>query len=252
MHFAWRSRIDGESNEIFNSLVHGSVIVLHDLELWWERSGEKGLETIRHIKQLVDNFSSKCLFIVNLNPFAYEVLKRVEDLDTFSLGSIRCRPFNSFELRQLILLRHKSSGLQFTFGNKSEEEINEITLARLFNRVFEYSHGNPGMAMNAWLCSMKKFSGKTISISMPAISDTEVINKLPAMWSMICIQLLMHKRMSLKKLSQVLSQQEDEIGEQLRAMTRIGIVKARNMELYGLNPYIEFLLINVFRKKEWI
>lgn len=246
------TRIDGDSNEIFNSLVHGSVIVLHDLELWWERSGEKGLETIRHIKQLVDSFSSKCLFIVNLNPFAYEVLKRVEELDTFSLGTIRCRPFNSFELRQLILLRHKSSGLQFTFGNKNEEDINEIVLARVFNRIFEYSHGNPGMAMNAWLCSMEKFTGKNISMSMPIISDTEVINKLPALWSMICIQLLMHKRMSLKKLSQVISQQEEEIGEQLNAMTRIGIVKARNMELYGLNPYIEFLLISVFRKKEWI
>ena len=246
------TRIDGDSHEIFNSLVHGSVIVLHDLELWWERSGEQGLDTIRHIKQLVDSFSSKCLFIANLNPFAYEVLKRVEELDTFSLGTIRCRPFNSFELRQLILLRHKSSGLQYTFGNRQEEDINEISLARLFNRIFEYSHGNPGMAMNAWLCSMKKFSGKTIDMSMPVISDTEVINRLPAFWSMICIQLLMHKRMSLKKLSHVLSQEEEEIGEQLRAMTRIGIVKARNMELYGLNPFIEFLLISVFRKKEWI
>ncbi len=246
------TRMEGDSNEIFNSLVYGSVMVLHDLELWWERAGEDGLDTIRHIKKLIDLFSSKCLFIANLNPFAYEVLKRVEELDTYSLGTIRCRPFNSFEIRELLLLRHKSSGLQFNLGNKAEEDVTEISLARLFNRIFEYAHGNPGMAMNAWLCGIKKLSGKTISISMPVISDTAAINKLPAVWSMICVQLLMHKRMSLRKLSRVLSQSEGEIDEQLKAMTRMGIVKARNMELYGLNPYIEFLLIGEFRKKEWI
>jgi hypothetical protein len=168
------TRIEGDSNEIFNSLVHGSVIVIHDLELWWERSGEEGLQTIRHIKRLIDAYSHKCLFMVNLNPFAYEVLKKTESLDTYSLGTIRCKPFNAFDLRRLVLTRHKSSGLQFVMGKKAEAEVGEVALARMFNHVFEYSHGNPGMAMNAWLCSIVKYQDRTLVLTMPEIPDLTV------------------------------------------------------------------------------
>ncbi len=38
----------------------------------------------------------------------------------------------------------------------------------------------------------------------------------------------------------------------LRAMVRLGVIKSNNMEVYGLNPYIEFLMIKVFHEKEWI
>ncbi len=246
------TRIEGESNDIFGSLVHGSVVVIHDLELWWERSGEDGLKGIQYIKRLIDAYSHKCLFIVNLNPFAYEVLKNTEALDAYSLGTIRCQAFNAFELRELILSRHKSSGMQFKLGKKDEGDINEIALARLFNRVFEYSHGNPGMAMNAWLSSIIQYKDKTIEMKMPEVSDISVLDKFPTIWNMVSLQLLMHKRMSYEKLNRVLSENPDKVKETLRAMVRIGLVKVNSMEVYGLNPYIEYLLIKVFHEKEWL
>lgn len=246
------TRIEGDTNEIFNALIHGSVIVIHDLELWWERSGEGGLETIRYVKNLVDNYSNKCLFIVNMNPFAYEVLKETESLDTYSLGTIRCKPFNAYELRQLILTRHKSSGLQFTMGKRVEEEMGEVVLARMFNHIFEYSHGNPGMSMNAWLCGISKYHDKTLNLATPVIPDRSVFKNLPTMWNIICLQLLLHKRMSLDKLVRVLDERRENVDEPIRAMVRLGIIKAKSMEVYGLNPYLEFLLIKVFHEKEWI
>ncbi len=246
------TRIEGEANEIFNALVHGSVVVIHDMELWWERAGEEGLQTIRHIKNLIDTYSHKCLFIVNLNPFAFEVLRKIEALDTYSISIIRCQPFNAYELRQLILSRHKSSGLTFSLNNKEEVAINEITLARLFNKIFEYAHGNPGMAMNAWLRSIVQYKEKNIRITMPEKSDISVLYQFPTLWNMIALQMLMHKRMTFEKLCKVLSEKPEIINEPLRAMVRIGVIKKNSMDVYGLNPYIEFLLIKVFHKKEWV
>ncbi|MEQ9415038.1 MAG: ATP-binding protein, partial [Cyclobacteriaceae bacterium] len=246
------TRMEGDANEIFNALTHGTVLVIHDLELWWERAGDDGLRTIRLIKDLVDTYSHKCLIMVNMNPFAYEVLRKVEALDTYSLSTIRCQHFNAYDLRQLILTRHKSSGILFKLGDKLEADVNEVRLARLFNQIFEYSHGNPGMAMNAWLKGIIAFKDKTIVIKSPAALDIGVLHNFSTEWSMIAIQLLMHKRVTLEKLCRVLEEKPENILHTVRAMVRMGVVKKSSMEVYGLNPYVEFLLIKVFHEKEWL
>lgn len=246
------TRMEGDPNEIFNALTHGSVLVIHDLELWWERVGDDGLRTIRLIKDLVDTYSHKCLVMVNMNPFAYEVLKKVEALDTYSLSTIRCQHFNAFDLRQLILFRHKSSGMLFKLGDRIETAVNEMRLARLFNQIFDYSHGNPGMAMNAWLKGITSFKDKTISIQSPNTLDISVLHRFSTEWNMIALQLLMHKRVTIEKLVRVLEERPENIMRAVRAMVRMGVVKKNSMEVYGLNPYIEFLLIKVFHEKEWL
>jgi hypothetical protein len=246
------TRMEGDVNEIFNALTHGTVLVIHDLELWWERAGDDGLRTIQLIKDLVDTYSHKCLIIANMNPFAYEVLKKVEALDTYSLSTIRCQHFNAYDLRQLILTRHKSSGILFKLGDKLESDVNEVRLARLFNQIFEYSHGNPGMAMNAWLKGITAFKDKTIVIRQPSNIDITVLHSLSTEWNMIALQLLMHKRVTFEKLCRVLSEKPENIMHTVRAMVRMGVVKKSSMDVYGLNPYIEFLLIKVFHEKEWL
>lgn len=246
------TRMEGDVNEIFKTLAHGSVLVIHDLELWWERAGDDGLRTIRLIKDLVDTYSHKCLIIVNLNPFAFEVLKKAEALDTYSLGTIRCQPFDAYDLRQLILSRHKSSGMQFKLGGRLETDVNEVRLARMFNSIFENTHGNPGMAMNVWLRGITELRDKTIVIKPPGVTDIRVLYNLSTEWNMIALQLLMHKRASFEKLCRILSEKPENIMHSVRAMVRIGILKKNSMEVFGLNPYIEVLLLKVFHEKEWL
>ena len=246
------TRMEGDVHEVFNALAHGAVLVIHDLELWWERAEDDGLRTIRLIKDLVDTYSHKCLIVVNMNPFAYEVFKKAEALDTYSLSTIRCQHFNAYDLRQLILFRHKSSGILFKLRDRLEANVNEVRLARLFNQIFEYSHGNPGMAMNAWLKGITAFKDKTITIKPPNVVDLSVLHNLSTEWNMIAIQLLMHKRATVEKLCRVLTEKPENILPALRAMVRMGVVKKNSMEVYGLNPYVEFLLIKVFHEKEWL
>lgn len=69
---------------------------------------------------------------------------------------------------------------------------------------------------------------------------------------MIALQLLMHKRATVEKLCRVLTEKPENILPALRAMVRMGVVKKNSMEVYGLNPYVEFLLIKVFHEKEWL
>ena len=246
------TKFDGDATQILSLLPHNSMIVIHDLEMWWERTEENGLTMIRYLKSLVEEFSAKCLFIVNMNPYAFAVINTAEQLDTHCAGIIRCVPFNSFELKQLVMTRHKSSGLSLNFGSGVTDKFGEIRLARIFNNLFAYSKGNPGVAMNAWLAGIQDYADKTISWRAPVIKDGDVFAEMPETWAHLCLQLLLHKRMSLEKIVRSVQLDKDQITESLAVLKRLQLVSIRGNSIYYLNPNIEFLLIKHFTEKEWI
>jgi len=246
------TKFDGDAAQILSLLPHNSLIVLHDMELWWERSEAGGLTMIRYLKTLVEEFSSRCLFIANMNPYAFEVINTAEPLDTHCAGVIRCAPFNSFELKQLVMTRHKSSGLAIHFGSGSSESFGEIRLARIFNNLFTYSKGNPGVAMNAWLTGIQDFSDKTITWKTPSIKDGDVFTEIPETWEHLCLQLLLHKRMSLEKMLRAVQMEKNQIINGLAIMKRLQLLSLRGNSIYYLNPNLEFMLVNQFKEKEWI
>jgi hypothetical protein len=246
------TQLEGDSSQIINLLPHNSILVIHDLELWWERSERNGLTAVRHIKSLIEQFSSKCLFVINMNPFAHGIINVAEPLDTYCSGIVRCLPFNSFELKKLLTTRHQSSGLNLDFGSGSVDTHSEIRMAHKFNKLFSYSAGNPGVAMNAWLSGIQEFSDKTILWKNPHIVNEDAFEEMPEVWSHLCIQLLLHKRMSWDKLIRTIAIEENQMMNALQAMKRLQIVSVRNANIYFLNPTIEFLLIRNFSKRGWV
>jgi amino acid transporter len=246
------TKIDGNTHQILSLLPYNSMVVVHDLELWWERSQSSGLTVVRYLKSLVDEFATKCLFIVNMNPFAYLAINVAEPIDTHCAGVIRCVPFNSHELRQLIITRHKSSGLFLDFGSGVGEKLSEIRLARIFNSLFSVSKGNPGVVMNSWLSGIREFQDRVITWREQTVYDADVFSEFPPAWSHISLQLLLHKRMNLEKILRTVALDHEEIARSLSAMTRLRLLTVRGSGVYYLNPYVEFLFIAYFTEKEWI
>ena len=56
----------GSANSLFSILPEGSVVVFHDLELWWERS-EDGHAVLEEIVRLIESHGSRCFFILGIN-----------------------------------------------------------------------------------------------------------------------------------------------------------------------------------------
>ncbi|HEX7015815.1 MAG TPA: hypothetical protein VF191_09910, partial [Cyclobacteriaceae bacterium] len=138
----------GVSNDlpgIMNSLPTHSVVVIHDLELWWERTRD-GMRAIDMIMDMIAAYSDRILFIVNMNTFAADLIHSINGFKERFIGVISCTPMSSMDLKNLILTRHRSSGLELALDN-GKSEISEIALARLFNHYFNYADGNPGLAM---------------------------------------------------------------------------------------------------------
>ncbi|MFO7256854.1 MAG: hypothetical protein DIU61_004105 [Bacteroidota bacterium] len=235
---------------IMNSLPHHTVVVIHDLELWWERTPQ-GMQAFEMIMDMIAAYSDRIVFIANMNPFAAELIHAVNGFKDRFIGVMPCSPMSSMELKNLILTRHRSSGLEFALDNV-KSDVSEIALARLFNDYFNYTEGNPGVAMNAWLSNIVRVEENRVVIRAPRRPDTEVLDALPPAWNLIILQLILHKRMSEAKLLRVFRNDFPDLLTHLRSLVRAGLIGRDVDGCYGLNNFIEPFVIRVFKQKDWL
>ncbi len=241
--------ISRNKSEIYNTIPYGSVFVIHDMELWWERS-PKGLELIREILQDIDRYSKSYLFVINMNIFAYDLVNNVLNLQDHMIGVIQCQPLDSESLKTLIMKRHKSSGLSFILEDHQEENLSHLRLAKLFTKYFDYSKGNPGVTLNAWLGNILQYKNEQLVIDYPNIPDDEILSNIDEEAFILLQQISMHKRMDFKKLARVFASTEQEMEIALRPLRLNGLVTEKSEGVFIVNPYAEPLVVSILKQKE--
>jgi len=241
--------INREKSEIFNSLQFSSVIVFHDLELWWERSPE-GLELIKEIIRDIDRYSKNYLFVININIFAYELINNILDIQDHLIGVIQCESLDSENLKSLIMKRHNSSGLNFIVENRSEKSMTQLKMAKLFSKYFDCTRGNPGVALNTWLSNITQYKNEQIYMKFPNNPDTDIIADLEEEILIALQQIALHKRMDAGKLKRVLTCSDEEIDKLLRPLRLNGLVKEKAEGVYVINPHVEPFVVRVLKNQD--
>ena len=224
------------------------VIIINDLDLWWERHS-KGLEVIRKIYGLVESLSRNNFFIVNSGTTAYQLINRLEKLDSIFMGSIECQPFDAKDLKDLIVARHKTGGLGLVFNGKVERDLTEWNYARLFNKYFNVSDGNPGYALQLWLTNITKVVGKTIHIRKPEMPNLSYLRGVSDELLVIILQIIIHRRCSLARLSRVLRQPEEQTLVLIKNLQRSGIVEERFVGVWAVNHLLEPFVVSILNEK---
>lgn len=243
--------ISGSSEDIIGLLPHESVVQIHDLELWWERS-DQGLEIIQLITRLIDQYSGKCLFILSVNPFAFRLINRLIDFENYLIATIDCEKFSAENIKDLILLRHKSSGLNFNWKGRSESELTAIKTAQLFSHYFDYSKGNPGVALCGWLAHVTDAEGKSLTIKTPHVPDLDALTSLSADHRVALAQIIIHKRVSTEKLARIMDYNENDTSSSLRALKRSGLIVETSPGTFAMNIYIEPFVSQVLETQKLI
>jgi amino acid transporter len=241
--------ISHEKQEIYNTLQFGSIIVFHDLELWWERSPE-GLQVIREILKDINQYSKSYLFVINMNIFAYELINNILDMQDELIAVIQCQSFDSEDLKALIMKRHQSSGLSFYLENRKEESISQLKMAKLFSKYFDCTKGNPGVALNTWLSNIKQYKNEQIFMVYPKTPDTDVINDLEEDLLIVLQQIALHKRMTIQKLGRVLADADEEIARTIRPLRLNGLLQEKTEGVYVINPYVEPHVVRMLKQRE--
>ncbi|HUW93216.1 MAG TPA: hypothetical protein VMV74_08635 [Bacteroidales bacterium] len=237
----------GSLKEIMESLPHRSVIIIHDLELWWDRSSG-GWEVIMLLMGLINDYSDRILFIVNMNPYTFDLMNKIVNLQELFISVIPLKPFYSREIQDIIIRRHRSSGMRFVLNGREEEEMSEIRMASLFNKYFNFSEGNPGNALKAWLANINKVSEKKIFIRVPEPPDTKILDDLDEDWKVVIIQLILHKRLTLERITKIFFSDDARTSEVIGSMLRAGLIEEKRENLYIVNNYLEPHLIKALKR----
>lgn len=238
----------GSIEEIFTAIPQNSTVIINDLELWWERS-EKGFEVVNVITNLIRDYSNKILFFVNCNIHSFKLMNRLSKLDGLFISTIECEPFDSETLKEVILLRHDSSGIKFKLGDKIDEELGNIKLAGLFDDYFNYSNGNVGVALNAWVANIIKVESNTVTIKQPAIPNTSALNSLDDEWLIFISQIMLHRRLSFQTLKRLMKVSDEKCVDVVKALLRAGIILEKSTDIYGINFFLEPYLTKLLKER---
>ena len=149
-----------------NTIPQDSVIIVNDLELWWERS-ENGFDIVNTITDMISDDNKTWFFIINVNIHSFRFMNKMKSIDGYFLNIIECEPFNAEELKDIILFRHRSTALKFELNGSNEDDLSVWTQARLFSRHFDYSRGNVGVALQAWISNVEGFEDGKLTIKKP-------------------------------------------------------------------------------------
>lgn len=241
--------IQRDKSEIYSTLPYDSVVVIHDMELWWERS-PNGLDLIKEIIKDIDKHSKTHLFVINMNIFAYELLNNALDIQEHLIGVIQCQPFDSENLKTLIMKRHQSSGLNFVLENRNEENMSQLRMAKLFTKYFDFTRGNPGVTLNTWMSNILQYKNEQLHIRYPNNLDIDILNDLDERSMLTLQQIELHKRMNVGKLERVFGLSTDELFERLRPMQLNGLVTEKADGVYIINPFVEPHIVRMLKQKE--
>lgn len=244
-HYTTRESLES----LLSQLEEKSIVIINDLELWWERR-PGGSAVVERVIELMQQFGREILFVVNLNQHALNIINHLTNLNTWSLDIIMCRPFPAKELKEFILARHKAGGLKFVMNNKPQEQMTSWDYARFFNHLFNLSGGNPGYAINLWLGSIKNISGNTILMEKPKGIDSCFTQDLTSEDAAYILQFILHRRFSTEHISKILQSDLESTRTKVRILYQKGILVEKYPGIFSLNPMLVPQLVKKLNSME--
>ncbi len=231
--------------DVFRSIAQGSVIIINDLELWWERS-PGGFAVVDEIVQLILQYSNRYFFVLNANVHGFHLINRMRSIEELFLAIIECDPLDAEDLQKAVLKRHESTGLQFELNGIAESRISRLGYAKLFTRLFDYSAGNVGIALQAWISHIDRVEKDHFKLKLPQRPDLRALEELESDRILWLLQFIIHKRLTTARLCRVFREEEAEISRHLSILQRSGLVIERSPDVYETNPFLVSFIIEKF------
>jgi len=230
------------------SLPPGAVIVLDDLNLWWDRN-ESGLRVLEAVRSAILTHGSRVLFVLAVETQAFRLINRLLPIADTALAVLECDPFAAEALKTIVTLRHGSTGLRYRLGKKTELEVGDLSLARLFSQHFEHNGGSVGSTLRSWISCIHRVKGDVLEITAPVRRDWEALDTLRDSWIALLLQLALHKQMSVERLRRITGLPRQQLQDDLDALIRMGLVVESQRRILEIEPALYPALTERFMKR---
>ena len=215
--------LSGSSHEILQALPSGSVVVLQELELWWERS-DQGHVVLEHLLELIGAHSQRCLFLLEVGAAPLHFMRHFLALSGEALAEVECGPVDAETIKDIVTLRHRSTGLTYVLGHAAESALSEFARARLFTAHFHRSQGNIGAALGSWIAGITACEGDQLRIALPEALDDDPMGGIPPGCLALLLQLELHKRLTPERLAALSQEPDHALQADLARLRRMGLV----------------------------
>jgi amino acid transporter len=223
------------------------VVVIDDLEAWWERR-PGGARVVERMLELVRLYGTQLLFVVTINRHALRILEQLTQINSWVNELIYCQPFDAQELKEMVLTRHQAGGLSFVLDSSEEETMSNWSFAQLFNHLFNCSGGNPGIAVQLWLSGIHDVDGSRISIAKVPPQELNVEGYLSENELLVLLLFVLHRRFSVERLARVLQWNVDAVAVIVRQLHRTGVLRESSAGIFLLQPSLEATLVTNLKK----
>jgi hypothetical protein len=241
-------RQQGTSDEGIAALPAGTALVLHDIEMWWERR-PGGTLVLERLLQLIEDHGDRILFILNLNIHAFRFINRLLPLSDRALAVLECGPLDASDLRDAIIGRHTSTGLRFQLDGRDEHALGDWRRARLFSRYFDYARGSIGIALRAWMVQIQAFEDDVLVLQSPQAFDLEVFYRLRPPWIALVIELILHREVTLTRLRRLVGIDPQTADSTVRTLQRMGLVTVDRQQIVCLDPTAQHMLVEHLKQR---
>ncbi|PRQ09445.1 amino acid permease [Enhygromyxa salina] len=238
-------------DDIMTAIPTGSVVMIHDLELWWERS-LGGVAVLEQLSELIDRYGDRVLFILELNVHAYRYISRTVPLGDQALAVVECQPFTAEQLKDVIEGRHRSTGLRGVIDGRDEDELPAWNRARLFTRHFDYSAGYVGVALHSWITHVDRLEGEDLVMRSPKTPTLEPLERLKLEWVALLLQFVLHKRLTRARLVRITGLDAAALDRALDTLARMGLISEDKQGVVELNHYVSHLLVASLRARGYL
>ncbi len=228
--------ISGDPRELLRSLPEQSVVVLHSLEGWWERS-ERGFDVIDLVLSLVEELSDRHLFLMNMDINTYRFVSRLRPVSDLALAVIECGPMDAQQLGRIVTLRHRSTGMRYALGHRMEENVPEWHRARMFAGLFDHSRGNVGAALQAWIAHVESVGDDAILVTTPTRPDSTALAGLSVEAVALLVQAVLHRTLTRPRLLRITGLEAEVLDRQLRALLRMGLMTEDAQGILAIDRY---------------
>ncbi len=238
---------EGTLDDLFSTLPPGSIVVIDDLELWWQRS-PSGFAVLDTLLELSESKETHCLLVLSVGTQALHLLSQVRPLAERALAVLGLPPFDADELRQVIGLRHGSTGVRFELGGKDEKQLSTWALARLYAAHFHYAGGLVGPALSSWVTHIEDATDK-LQLRLPRRPELALFDDLDVEQIAIVVQLALHKQLSTERVRELCAAAEHQVEEHLKTLSHVGFVTSPRPDVFELNRFVQHFVTERFRSR---
>jgi len=208
---------------IMENIPQGTILVIDDLELWWEDT-PNGADFIKKVIEMIAEYGRKVLFLINCNSFFYRRINDDFPVYLNTLLEVECEPFNAKQIQQLVMKRQFSSGLELVSAYNPASSISPVKLSILFNSIFSISQGIPSATLEVWKSIVSYDKSGLVYIKNPQLHNETILNKLENEFVKAISLFLLHKSLNINQYQKLLNKSEEDARSILGAMVNAGLV----------------------------